>query len=250
MAAPSKMRAAGARKAHPLRKAHPFDVQFGVDTDGIIKGRDLAAGHPHDEHNTAYYGVQPSLFHELMERWEQAPPLHAIEDYTFIDFGAGKGRAMMLASEFPFREVVGVELNPALVETARNNIDLWEASGLAQSPLRVVCAEASEFAFPETPCVAYLFNPFARPVLRALLRRVEQAFTSRLGELDLLYVNDEFESSLRLHRGFTQLWKGRVDMSVEDEVAELTTMNAQEDGEYGSSGWERCSIYRWTGRGR
>lgn len=243
MAAPSKKRVAGASKAHP------FDVQHGVDTDGIIKGRDLAAGHAHDEHNTAYYGVQPSLFHELMERWQRTPPPYAVEEYTFVDFGAGKGRAMMLASEFPFREVVGVELNSELAATARKNIDLWEASGLAQSPLRVVCGEASEFALPQTPCVAYLFNPFARPVLRSLLRRVEQAFTGRRGDFDLLYVNDEFESSLRLHRGFTQLWKGRVDMSVEDEVAELTTMNAQEDGEYGSSGWERCSIYRWTGRG-
>ena len=242
MQAPSKK-----RPVKP-RNAHPFDVQFGVDTEGIIKGSALAVGHPHDEHNTAYYGVQPSLFHELMDRWERTPPLHPIESYTFIDFGAGKGRAMMLASEFPFREVVGIELNPGLAAVAKANVDLWEAGGQAQSPLRIVCGDVAEFAFPATPCVAYLFNPFARPVLRTLLRKIEQSFTGRPGALDLLYVNDEFESSLRLHRGFTQLWKGRIDMSVEDEVAELITMNAQEDGEYASSGWERCSAYRWTGR--
>ncbi|MHB1699959.1 MAG: class I SAM-dependent methyltransferase [Acidobacteriaceae bacterium] len=236
------------KRAVKPAKPHPFDVRFGVETDGLIKGVNLAIGHPHDEHNTAYYGVQPSLFHEVMDRWERTPPLHPLENYTFVDFGAGKGRAMMLASEFPFREVVGVELNPRLAAIAQTNIDLWESGGQALSPMRVVCGDAAEFEFPAGPCVAYLFNPFARPVLRRLIQKMEQSFTGRPGELDLLYVNDECESSLRLHRGFAQLWKGRIDMSVEDEVAELITMNAQEDGEYASSGWERCSAYRWVGR--
>lgn len=236
------------RKSRAAKRPHPFDVQFGVDTDGLIKGSDLAVGHANDAHNTAYYGVQPSLFHAVLDRWEQTPPAHPLEDYTFIDFGAGKGRALMLASEFPFREVIGIELNPRLAKIATDNIDLWEAGGQAKSPVRVVCQDAAEFVFPAAPCVAYMFNPFARPVLRAVLKQMEQSFSRRPGELDVLYVNDEFESSLRLHSGFTQLWKGRIDMSVEDEVAELITMNAQEDGEYASSGYEICSAYRWTGR--
>ncbi len=237
------------KKAARARRPHPFDVQFGVDTDGLIKGSDLAVGHANDEHSTAYYGVQPSLFHELMDRWEQTPPAYPLEEYTFIDFGAGKGRAIMLAAEFPFREVIGIELNPGLAAIAESNLQVWQAAGQAQSPMRILCQDATEFVFPSNPCVAYMFNPFARPVLRSLIKSMEQSFTGRPGQLDILYVNDECETSLRLHRGFTQLWKGRIDMSVEDEVAELITMDAQEDGEYASSGWESCSAYRWTGRG-
>src|SRR5688572_15102318 len=34
------------------------------------------------------------------------------ERYDFIDYGAGKGRMLFLAAEFPFRCVVGVEYSP------------------------------------------------------------------------------------------------------------------------------------------
>ena len=41
---------------------HPFDVQNHVQTSGLVAGRHLGTGHEHDEHNTAYYGIAPSVF--------------------------------------------------------------------------------------------------------------------------------------------------------------------------------------------
>src|SRR5215469_1881738 len=96
---------------HPI---HPFDQIHGTDTSGLVPARDLVTGHPNDEHVTAYYGVAPSILRTLVQHWLATAPPHHITDYTFLDIGAGKGRAVLLASEFPFRQVIGVELNPAL----------------------------------------------------------------------------------------------------------------------------------------
>src|ERR1035437_8517938 len=108
---------------------HPFDEQFGVRTSGLVAGRHLKSGHAHDRHTTAYYGVAPSVLLALVRRWQKSRPGLRLEEVSFIDVGAGMGRAMLLAAELPFSRVVGVELNPALARIAKKNLTLWRASG-------------------------------------------------------------------------------------------------------------------------
>jgi hypothetical protein len=44
------------------------------------------------------------------------------EDFTVIDFGSGKGRALIVASECPFRRIIGVEFALELHRDAQQNI--------------------------------------------------------------------------------------------------------------------------------
>ncbi len=140
-------------------KVHPFDLRHGVETSGLIGGADLTTGHAHDVYNTAYYGMSPSRFWGAMERWKALPPQAASESYTFLDLGCGKGRAVLMASELPFREVVGVELNPELARVADENVHRWKAAGKSVSPVSIVCSDATEIALPEGPCLLYLLTP-------------------------------------------------------------------------------------------
>src|SRR5579863_6045094 len=87
---------------------HPFDLAHGVRTSGLIAGRHLKSGHPHDRHATAYYGVAPSVFRRLLQRWKRSKPCAPISAFTFLDVGAGMGRAVLLACNMPFLEVRGV----------------------------------------------------------------------------------------------------------------------------------------------
>jgi hypothetical protein len=224
---------------------HPFDVEHGTDTGGLTPGPELKTGHTHDKHNTAYYGIAPSLFHRLIAQWKQTKPPHALSKYSFIDFGAGKGRAMFLASEFNFREVTGIELHPGLAKKCRHNMRIWDESHRKTAPLRLVEGDATEFLFPKGPCVAYLFNPFGAPVLRRVLKQIEKQFKDRPNDLDILYVNHERENVIRNNPAFKQLWRGPITMSSLDAIIDLQIINSQLDGEYGSTGDEACSIYRF-----
>jgi len=226
---------------------HPFDLEFGVRTSGLIAGRHLKSGHSHDRHNTAYYGVAPSVFKSLLLHWRRSHPAAPTRDYTFVDLGSGMGRAMLLASGLPFREVVGVELNPTLARIARKNAAAWHAAGRARAPMRVICGDAVEFRFPEGPCAAFLFNPFGAPVMRRLLRALAKGFAQRTGHLDLLYVNNEQEGALEQQAGFARLFHGEVRRSRADAIADHKILANQPDGEYASSNAEDCSIWRWVG---
>lgn len=226
---------------------HPFDLENGVRTSGLVPGRFLKTGHAHDRHSTAYFGVAPSVFHELLKRWVRTKPIAPIEDFTFLDLGAGMGRALLLASEYPFRKVVGVELNPVLARMARQNLAGWRAANRLRSPARVICCDAVSARIPQGPCLVFLFNPFGDSVIRRLINRLASRFQNRPRQLDILYVNNEHDRAIGLQSGFSRLFVGQVRRSRIDAIADHRIMANQPDGEYESSIYEDCSIWRWIG---
>jgi len=226
---------------------HPFDLEFGVRTSGLVAGRHLANGHRHDRHSTAYYAVAPSVFRSILVRWRRCRPLAPIDEFTFVDLGAGMGRALLLAAEYPFRAVIGVELHPALARIGRKNLALWRAAGRERAPMRIVCRDAAEFELPQGPSVAFLFNPFGAPVLRRMLANWSRRYAGRSGQLDILYVNNEQEHVLERQPGFTRLFAGQIRRSPADALADRKILLSQPEGEYAAMDWEDCSIYRWVG---
>jgi SAM-dependent methyltransferase len=233
---------------------HPFDEVHGVDTSGLVPAKNLITGHANDEHVTAYYGVAPSILRSLIDRWRETIPPHPITSYSFIDIGAGKGRGLLVASEYRFRKVIGIELNPDLAATARLNVTLWirahadDSTAPVLAPIEIVEQDALDFDFPTKPTLLFLFHPFEAPVLKQLLRRIETQFAKRPDTLDILYVNAECADVLDRNPAFTQLFLDSVKMSPEDHAADLAAIAKQK--EYGSTGDEECAIYRYTGRAK
>src|ERR1700733_6367017 len=101
------------------RAVHPFDERFGVDTSGLVY--ELPSGHPHDLYNNGYFAVAPSVFHSIMQTLRDRLALN-YRRFSFVDVGSGKGRALLLAMDYPFREILGVELSPELDRIARANV--------------------------------------------------------------------------------------------------------------------------------
>jgi len=233
---------------------HPFDQMHGVRTSGLVPATHLVTGHANDAHMTAYYGVAPSILRALIGHWRESVPPYPIHSYTFIDVGAGKGRAVMVASEFRFRKVIGIELNPEMAATSRQNVEHWtrahsqDPTASSIAPIEIYERDALDFELPGTPTLLFLFHPFESPVLKQLLRRIETQFDDRPDTLDLLYVNAECANVIDRNPAFTQLFLDNVPMSPEDHAADLEAIARQK--EYGSTGDEECAIYRYTGRAR
>jgi SAM-dependent methyltransferase len=228
---------------------HPFDTLHGTDTSGLIPGKVIAQGtSARVEELTAYYGVAPSILHGLLDLWLRETHPQPIEKTVFLDIGAGKGRALLLASQYPFLRVEGIELNPTLSRIATANISLW-LNNLAADPLAPITfhhADAITHPLPVEPTLAFLFHPFELPLLRRFVRHIEHSQAAHSKPFDLLYANAEHNSLLDRHPAFTRLWMGPIAMSPTDHVADLAAIAQQKD--YGSTGDELCAIYRFIGR--
>jgi hypothetical protein len=230
---------------------HPFDKLHGTDTSGLLPGQFIATGTEHPpEELTAYYAIAPSILASLLDTWLQRTAPAPIEQTVFYDVGAGKGRAMLLASQFPFLRIEGVELNQQLAQIAAANIHIWERDQTAEvlSPLLLHHADATTQPLPNAPTCVFLFHPFEERLLRRFLQHIETSLTRQPHPLDLLYANSEHDSPLDRHPAFKKIWDGRVAMSTEDHIADLAAIEQQK--EYGSTGDEACTIYRFVGRVR
>jgi SAM-dependent methyltransferase len=230
---------------------HPFDQAHGTNTSGLVPAQHLRTGSPSDEHVTAYYGVAPSILRSLVQRWQASEPAVPIEQWTFIDIGCGKGRAMLVASELGFRRVVGVELNPGLAEVARRNIAHWTAAHSSDptasrlSAMELLEQDALELELPRGPVLLFLFHPFEAPVLAQLLDSLDaQMAVRRKPHLDVLYVNAECCSTFEQREHYNRLFLSSVAMTPEDYAADLEAIAQQR--EYGSTGDEECAIFRYS----
>ncbi len=217
---------------------HPFDRAWGTDTGGLIPRESLLTGHPSDRHLTAYYAVAPSILDGLIDLWLQTPPRWPIDRYTFLDLGAGKGRALMGASLHPFSQVVGVELNPGLASVCERNVNQFMSHAPALASASIHQGDALEAPLPGGPLLVFLFHPFEAPLLRRVLKRL----IATDAPVDILYVNAEHLPTLEDDGHFDRLFAGQVPMSSVDHLADLAEIANQT--EYGSTGDEFCAIYR------
>ncbi|HEX3865751.1 MAG TPA: class I SAM-dependent methyltransferase, partial [Gemmatimonadaceae bacterium] len=109
----------------PTTPVSDFDARHGVDTDGARGDathlRTLNIASPNWTHGVDYIPVKPERFHAALS--SVGVPF---DDFTFVDFGCGKGRAMLLASDYPFREVIGVDFSEELIAVAQRNCATYE----------------------------------------------------------------------------------------------------------------------------
>ncbi len=214
-----------AAKTAPNRDViHPFDRKYGLDTGGYLGPEDLVNGHPRDAHNHGYSAIAPSVFYEACRRWRATLPRVSgrIDGYSFVDVGAGKGRALLLASELKFRKIIGVELSMELARIAEENVERWNRTARLRdrAKIRVIHGDALEFRWPRTALLVYMYNPFTAPLVTRLAASLAFAARSGASLVDVLYVNPTCSDALTSQGLFERLWTARIDMAEVDQKAD------------------------------
>ncbi len=169
-----------------------YDWDYRVNTtSGAVGWRDRLLGVLY----SPYQPTEPALFHEILSELSQQTKLN-FADFTFLDLGSGKGRTLLMASDYPFQRIVGVELLPALNRIAVENLALYEAQSQKCFALESICADGSTFPLPDDPLVIYLFNPFSESVLSKALENISQSLFNNPRPVYLLYHNPQLERLL------------------------------------------------------
>ena len=165
-----------------------YDWDYRVDTTGATVGwRDRLIG----MFLSSYEPTEPTAFREMLSSL-QIP----FEQFTFVDLGCGKGRTLLMASDFPFRRVVGVEILSELYRIAQQNIARYKAGSQTCFHVECVCADAREFPFPPEPIVVYLFNPLPEPGLAQVLSNLEASLANCPRQAYIVYHNPLLEHVL------------------------------------------------------
>lgn len=165
-----------------------FDFQNGVNTTRPQQAPDI--------YSIPYQGADPRTVQELFRRL----PSGAVQT-TFIDFGCGKGRVLILAAQFGFERIIGVELDPKLAQDCQANLEKAR-NRTANGTIQILTQDATSFILPMDPLTVFLYNPFVGAPLNVLVSRLHTRALDSAASVRVVYVNP-VGLDLFLNAGFT-----------------------------------------------
>ena len=104
---------------------------------------------------------------------------------TFLDYGAGKGRSLVLAARYyKFRRVVGVEMSAELCGQATHNL-----KRVAAGQAEIICCDAATYEPPSDTTVFFLYNPFLGETMKAVVQNVRKSLAESPRGAAIVVVN-------------------------------------------------------------
>jgi SAM-dependent methyltransferase len=165
-----------------------YDWDHRVDTtSGTVGWRERLLG----LFLSPYQPTEPTLFREMMA----SLPV-AFDEFTFVDLGSGKGRTLLMASDYAFKKIIGIEIIPELHQIAQENLAKYKSESQRCFALEAICGDAAEFVFPAEPLVLYLFNPLPESGLRRVIANLAQSLIVHPRPAYVLYHNPLLEAVL------------------------------------------------------
>jgi SAM-dependent methyltransferase len=184
-------------------RIHPFDRFHGTDTSGTATTKHLPVSAAIRDHAIDYAGSQPNVLRLALAK------LPKLNSFTFLDLGCGKGRALLVASEFPFRDILGVELSSKLAQTTIRNAKIVSSRFPNRTAVRVSVGDASTYPLPAGDLVIFLYNPFSATLVANVVAGIEAALANEDRSIYVIYYNPIaghcFDASSQLHRCFAKM---------------------------------------------
>src|SRR5260370_37352264 len=137
-----------------------FDWKYGVETRSRVSLENLNISYESKRFWRNYCPSNPVIFRTMRSLLKMKH-----EDFTFVDFGSGKGRAILMASELPFKRIIGIEFSETLNETARQNIRLYKSRTQKCRDIEVIESDATVYEIPNERAILYFNNPFIEQVM-------------------------------------------------------------------------------------
>lgn len=188
-----------------------FDRRYGVDTYAVAYPGDLTI---EGDNISAAHHYEPTFVGPFNRMLAELPA--DLSDFVFLDYGSGKGKALLLASHRNFKRVIGVEFAEELHSIAVRNIGLYKSRKQRCVRIDSVCADAVGFPLPEDCLVLYFDNPFGPPVLTDVVGNLEASYRASPRKIFIIYENPKYREvfdrldflRVRPRRRFN--WKPRV----------------------------------------
>lgn len=129
---------------HRIRQHDRFDAKYRVETQAPVRISDLETANPAAPFANRYEGTPIAAIHKIIRRLKVDRP-----QFTFIDLGSGKGRVLLIAAQYPFKSVIGIEFSETLHNIALSNIQRYCELGRVKTRPTSINCDAAGFDFSD-----------------------------------------------------------------------------------------------------
>jgi hypothetical protein len=171
-----------------------YDEQHNVETQERVAVEDLAIDGRSAEFAERYGSTPVLTFRTILDQLDIE-----FANYSFLDYGAGKGRTMFLAADYPFARILGVELASNVYQVGLRNIRTFRSDEQRCFDIELIKADATDVELPDGNVVAYLSAPFWGLVMDRVLDNIRQLIAEDPRDVILIWTDEDVPDSETEH---------------------------------------------------
>jgi SAM-dependent methyltransferase len=146
---------------------------------------DLTRIGEHQNNGTALVSTSIDFLRQLINDLESnIDSPYPLNKNLFVDYGSGKGEAIIHARQLGFKKSIGVEFAKELHEQAIENIEKLKLQNVDS-----LYADATTHTLPNDTSVIYFFNPFDEFVMQKVVNNILLQKDSFTNSVYVIYLN-------------------------------------------------------------
>ncbi|MES2763843.1 MAG: class I SAM-dependent methyltransferase [Bacteroidota bacterium] len=165
-----------------------YEKQLGVNTHSIENLDNLTLAGEGSDQNHHYQGAS---YYILFTVFEHVPI--EVRHLPLIDYGCGKGRALFVAEQCGFTNLIGVEIAKELLDDANANKLVYQPKN-KDSKINFTFSDATQYQIPDNAAVFYFFNPFGEEILQKVIDNIKASVKHHPRKIYCIYLNPKYKT--------------------------------------------------------
>ncbi len=167
-----------------------YEAVLGINTRGYLNAKQIGF----EGYSSEYNEYEPISFASITAALKEIS-INSNQD-VFLDYGCGKGRAIIVAATHPFKKVIGVELSQSLADIARINIK--KARFLQCHDIEICVEDATKYQLPDDVTAILMYAPFVGETLKQVISNINESWSRSPRSITIFHkypdwTNDPFE---------------------------------------------------------
>lgn len=176
-----------------------FDMKYKTNTCSWIVLDDLGFDASKKEHAEMYQPTHTVPLRKLLKKLKIPP------GKVLVDLGCGKGRVLLVASEFGFKITRGIEFSPLLCDVAVKNFTIYRNKVQTNTNFVIVNSDVIDYEIKDDEEIFSLFNPFDDTVLRQVLQNIKESLQRQNRKIWIIYRNAIFRETVENSMNVTKI---------------------------------------------
>ena len=166
-----------------------YEKQLGINTHSIVNLDKLTLAGENSDQNHHYQGASYYILFSIFKKL----PIET-KNFPLIDYGCGKGRALFVAEQCGFTNLIGVDIAKELIDDANANKAVYVRKN-SQSNINFLFEDATKYLIPDNAHVFYFFNPFGEEVLQKVIDNIKESVKQHPRKVYCIYLNPKYKAA-------------------------------------------------------
>lgn len=165
-----------------------YEKQLGINTHSIVNLDELTLAGETSEENHHYQGASYFILYSI---FNELPP--ETKAFPLIDYGCGKGRALFVAEQCGFTNLIGVDIAKELIDHAIENKLAYQKKN-SESQIHFLFQDATKYKIPNDARTFYFFNPFGETIIQQVIDNIKESVKVYPRKVYCIYLNPKYKT--------------------------------------------------------